>query len=379
LVYISCKTQKEKGPLDNDETKTTINISILPEELQIEKQKKEANYIFLEFTDQSSAIASISKLIYFDDKIIILDEQKNKALLFSNSGSFISEISSSGNGPNEYLRISDILISESDSCIELLDAGAQEIIRMDKSLNHVSTKKLPFFCQKFFKSGTDEYWFFTNNQLNFINQEETPYNLIKTDINIENLEFFIPMQEEMKGFVIANPYSFTTSTQESIFSLPLDYIIYSVSEGSASEKYEINFGKHNLPQELINPLKKIKINDLPERFKVLNNVNSTDYAYMIHSVFETTQYLYLQFYKNMEIYGALFIKNEEMCKSGKIPPLFGQPVLISNDNQISTVLYPSELYKIKSTNENSTNEELDYLLSKVNEFDNPIIKQSYIN
>ena len=57
-----------------------------------------------------------------------------------------------------------------------------------------------------------------------------------------------------------------------------------------------------------------------------------------------------------------------------IPPLFGQPVYFTN-NQISTVIYPHNLSGVAS---DSSKGELELLLSKVRENDNPIIKQIMI-
>jgi hypothetical protein len=136
----------------------------------------------------------------------------------------------------------------------------------------------------------------------------------------------------------------------------------------------IDFGENNLPLKYIEPLKKIETTNFPERFNILNQINKTDYAYMIHSVFETDHHVYFQFQRDKKVYGTLLNKDDWQYKTGIIPPLFGQPVYFTN-NQISTVIYPHNLSGVAS---DSSKGELELLLSKVRENDNPIIKQIMI-
>jgi hypothetical protein len=373
-ALISCKNNSKENTSGVIESISTIEVLVSQNDLQIANKNVEPNYIFLEQRDKNSAIADISKLIYFDDKIIILDKQSNKVFLFDNSGNFISEIGRAGKGPGEFLRVSDILISKPDSCIELLDAGSQKILRMDKQFNYFTSINLPFFCQNFHKSIQGEYWFFTNNQANTSKDTKESFNIIKADENVENLSFFIPIQEHMKDLVIATPYSFTNSVNASIFALPLENTLYSIHNDTVTRKYVIDFGENNLPLKYIEPLKKIETTNFPERFNILNQINKTDYAYMIHSVFETDHHVYFQFQRDKKVYGTLLNKDDWQYKTGIIPPLFGQPVYFTN-NQISTVIYPHNLSGVAS---DSSKGELELLLSKVRENDNPIIKQIMI-
>jgi len=116
-ALISCKNNSKENTSGVKESISTIEVVVSQNDLQIANKNGEPNYIFLEQRDKNSAIADISKLIYFDDKIIILDTQSNKVFLFDNSGNFISEIGRAGKGPGEFLRVSDILISKRDGCI----------------------------------------------------------------------------------------------------------------------------------------------------------------------------------------------------------------------------------------------------------------------
>src|SRR5690606_14065640 len=77
-ALISCKNNSKENTSGVKESISTIEVVVSQNDLQIANKNGEPNYIFLEQRDKNSAIADISKLIYFDDKIIILDKQSNK-------------------------------------------------------------------------------------------------------------------------------------------------------------------------------------------------------------------------------------------------------------------------------------------------------------
>ncbi len=305
----SQSTKKENIPVIH-----TIDVQVNEEPFLLKHKADDIKYITLEFSDKS-LIDLITKLIFFEEYIVVLDYQ-DKSFLFNADGSFISELYKIGRGPGESLHTTDIFVMESDSSIHILDKGGQKLIIMDYNLNILSEHKIPFHTMYFIKQKSGEYWFFMNNQ---VNDSSNPSNLIKTNSQLEILEYKLPIEIE-DLMTVANFPSFSKSYYGAIFSLPLDYNIYCLNEDNLY-RYRVSFGKHNLPEKLTRQLKQKSSNNLKKfnfQLETLNRLNTTDFVTSFSTALENKNYLYFQFEKNRKYYAALYNKKSQSLENGKI-------------------------------------------------------------
>lgn len=75
-------------------------------------------------------------------KIIIVDSEGDKLLVFDLSGKFIAQIGRKGNGPGEYRSICNFHINKEKQIITISDGGQSRIIQYQlNNYAHISTNK----------------------------------------------------------------------------------------------------------------------------------------------------------------------------------------------------------------------------------------------
>ncbi|MDR1951832.1 MAG: 6-bladed beta-propeller, partial [Bacteroidales bacterium] len=80
------------------------------------------NYVPLETTDES-LIREISKIYATPSHIIIFEEKYSNIFLFDQTGVFLRKIGRRGNGPGEYVNLTDIFFEEASGLIYAHDFG----------------------------------------------------------------------------------------------------------------------------------------------------------------------------------------------------------------------------------------------------------------
>ncbi|MBR7096708.1 MAG: 6-bladed beta-propeller, partial [Alistipes sp.] len=110
--FVSCSAQ-----IQNRKCKIALkqNVSI------DEYVKSYDGYVPLETTD-ASLVGNISKLLYDDGKLIVVDKENNKILVFdAATGKFLNCIGHQGRGPKEYISLRDVVVA--DGKLYVLDMG----------------------------------------------------------------------------------------------------------------------------------------------------------------------------------------------------------------------------------------------------------------
>ena len=80
--------------------------------------EKDYQASLLENPIKESSVGGINRVLFADDKIVIVDRMANKLVLFSNGGKYItSTFNMVGQGANEYVHLSDATVDENEKKI----------------------------------------------------------------------------------------------------------------------------------------------------------------------------------------------------------------------------------------------------------------------
>lgn len=373
---LSC-TYNPNNSKEQFESYTTLAIPVIEEIFSTSIHLDDRYFLPLE-SNAINKISSINKILFYNNQILLFDQQQNKIILFNSNGKYLSQINNVGKGPNEYLYLSDFLINKKDSSIELLDRGNQKILRIDASNKVINENKFTFYCDKFLKTEEGGYLFFANNQTNKVGSDSKPYNLILTDSNVDILNCFLSIPSERQELIISESQTFVPYQTGVNFSLPIDDNIYFASVQAITIKYKISFGKWNCPENILEPLKENNQGDkIQLQMKIMNRIGKAGYAYNIHSVLENDSFLFFQFRKGMNKYSVLYNKKTKSIKSGVTivknidADLLGLPLALNDKNQLVTVLFPYEIHDQLKTRKHP---QFEKLAKSINQFDNPIIQ-----
>ena len=91
----------------------------------------------LETSPQSLVGGKIKGLYYRDGKIYVYDTQTETITMFDDDGKFIAKIKDRGEGPHEYLGMSDVRFT--DDAIYVYDLNGRKILQYDKDCRYVKT------------------------------------------------------------------------------------------------------------------------------------------------------------------------------------------------------------------------------------------------
>lgn len=124
LLFTSCVMEKKN-----------LNINKVPTiEIPVDKDDipnmfssffKMSHYVSLETTEES-LIRQVEKVVLTDNKIYILDRLEYQILVFNSSGKFLHKIKMLGQGPGEYVNLSDFSVK--GDTIYLLDRMAGKLL-----------------------------------------------------------------------------------------------------------------------------------------------------------------------------------------------------------------------------------------------------------
>lgn len=132
-LFMSC-TNSEKNPdvnaIQGNEKLIRINIDNIDAEQEVKYSSifNEIRYIPLASESEEAIIGEISEAKLFEDKFFILDHLHTKKLfVFSDSGEFIMQIGSFGEGPGEFVDPQSFSIDETTKLVYILDPQLSRI------------------------------------------------------------------------------------------------------------------------------------------------------------------------------------------------------------------------------------------------------------
>jgi len=165
-VLISCSLHKKKQNesietidlTDGIENKKPHNLSEIARDIKLIK---------LETTDEC-LIGKIYQTFFVSDKIIIVDQDYQQSaenrhgivLVFSKDGKFLHKIGNRGKGPGEYTNINAATIDRKNRHFYISDMGSKWM-KYDLSGNFIKESKLPFWANRF-QIFDDKIYFYFN-------------------------------------------------------------------------------------------------------------------------------------------------------------------------------------------------------------------------
>lgn len=190
--------------------------------------------VILEAADES-LIKDMSKVVSKNNKYYILDYSLARILIFDESGNFLSKLDNKGNGPNEYVSLTDFEVNDNGGMM-LLSNYDGVLLYFDAEGECEKKIKLPTINRtyKSFKCINQNdlvFWTFDeNNRIKF-------YSLKK---NVIVSECFPEKDNYFNAFsVIEFPYGnyISRSANNTIYEFTSDYKV--------KPSYHWNFGKYN--------------------------------------------------------------------------------------------------------------------------------------
>lgn len=293
-------------------------------------------YIPLE-TIEDHEIGKIDRVLYHDGKYFILDGLTNKVFVFKNDGKYYSVIDAVGNGPGEYVQITDITIDKFNNVVKILDSMQNKIVSYDLEGHFIGETKLSIsyapihFCQV----DKDMYAFDLQRSSN---EKEWQYNLsINSEEFSEPIRKFLPYDKALN--VCFSPRITLQDVNGEIIFIPLySSTIYTVGPLEVKPRYVFDFGDKWVSQDFID----IEWTD-PVEF--MNKLEAVNFVYYFNSL-ESGSHIYAEFVYKENKYHLVIDKEtdhlvlQQETEAHKCP--YAERPMCCVGNQFIIPLTPSE-------------------------------------
>lgn len=302
--FISCSTQKNK---QNEVEQLPINIEKLTP-INFPAFFEEITYIPLESNDPYW-IGDVDRLQVSHGNVYILSS-KRVFCFNAQTGKGLFEIANLGMGPGEYKSVYDMYVDEKHETIELLDMNGQKVQKYNKEGHFMEEFSIPFQSFAFHKINNTDYFFYNNN----MPSELTDSKLIVYDSSVGKIKTqHFPIDKHLSSYfflVEGNNFSWTKDGV-SFFSCPSS-TIYNIDPSSfeVSEKYVMDFGKHQVPTEFYQE----NYNDI---FDFSQKAIKHEYIYFVNNFGENDNYIAISFRLDKDNYLSIYSKTDKKTITGK--------------------------------------------------------------
>jgi len=320
---IACNREHKKinnqsidNVMNTDKKNKTILINarlIESEEFFIDSIIDKIEIIPLQLNTES-ILSRIEKLVNFDNRYFIKDDQKKDIFCFNHKGKFLYKINKYGKGQDEYNEITDFFIE--DSLLYILDSKQKNILvySIDENssiIKRFNLRKLNIPVYSFSKYSADTF-LMSGPHIGVGNYIDR-YNLRLIDKSGNILSQHLSFNHFWDNFT-TTIISFTKYKDK--YYLPDEithsYIEINPNTKSLSTKYSFNFYDHNIIEKKLPDIKLVGVNlgEMKKNAqKKINFINESNMIIGPTKIIETDNYILFETYlRGEKKYGI-------MCKS----------------------------------------------------------------
>jgi len=293
ILFVSCEVKSKHS----EEFIVNISEGI---KSSFVSQLDQIKFIPLETSDLS-IIGKIQSIKIEKDKIYIVDRNTQKILIFNIQGKYLFSINKTGQGPGEYISITDMQINTSNGHIMILDETQYKMLEFNENGNFVCEKKIPS------KEPLANFAYYDSNTIVFYKsfiKKDNDNSLLICSTDFKQIKFNFPCKKTTS--LMLCPMVSLQRSNNQLFYLPIySQTLFQITKNEIKEKYKFDFGKNNIDLEVYN---KMYSNPL-DLLRILKDGNSIYFLTIIDSKSEVYAHFY---YKEIPYF---YVYNKESKKT----------------------------------------------------------------
>lgn len=363
IIFLGCNKKKTKNTYIDSENVVSISISNFEKVFYDTAYFKKPQIIVLE-TNEESFLSEIKRISYDDNILFIFDKSLMKISFFDVTGKYINSIDRRGNGPEEYIQISDFAIDTSKKQIILLCDIPNKLMYFDYTGTFIQEKKLDTYYSELMVD--HDYIYF--EKMN--NIESKGFQIAIFNKNTEEWQETIDLID-IKNTLFISGNSLSKGTKMS-YARRFDNSIYEINEGRIMKKYNIDFKKHSFPKRLI---------EEESSSIVLGESSQNKYIFSLASVLNTEHYILFKTNLGLFIYDKKndILNASEQIMDSNLGTYFSNYILLENTDKVVCAIEDPTYIKhaAKRIPEEKKNDERFQLVldiaNKLTEENNPVL------
>ncbi|MDR1338841.1 MAG: 6-bladed beta-propeller [Prevotellaceae bacterium] len=299
---------------------------------------RERTYINIDASNEELLFKAIDKIKIINDRIYIMgrqDVRTEKLFVFDRTGAGVGVVGQRGQGPEDYLQISDFDVNERDD-IFFMDGtfNNDRVFVFDKNLQFVSVRKLPFEADILKCLPGDRLLF---GLASWNRGQNASMKLAVTDRDLNTEQAYMEYDEYIDEVIWVSYYFFIDVDGRIQYNRQIDNNVHEISpEGNLTKTYRIDFGKKNLP-------------DIYKKDIEANREEMKRYCYLLNFAAITDRYILGTLSDRGRIKAYIADRNSRKLYTMGMPDKISDMSLYA-DNLFITYLYPGKYEDLESKN-----------------------------
>lgn len=348
-LIFSCKS-KQTNEEENIQTLSVIQKS-LANQIKSSDFFSSVKYVSLE-TNQDLLLDNIIKIAHLDNCLYVAD--KFAVYKFDEDGILLGEINKTGQGPGEYLSVSDFEIADNET-IWILSRNDKNLYNYTWDGELKKSLKLNYWAAKIHLIPPDKMCLYTGNEMDEANQNQIKIIDTNTNTTIRNLMRIDENKAKFLHVNSINHFSENPDHNRLYFFNLFDDKIYWLTNDTVFPVFNVDIYNKNIPLSFFRE----NYTDIQDFFQSLF---MRDYAYGTALFVEyKDKYLYSYYYDKECHFSIISKKNNESIIDFKTIAedinLFGFPIhlvdfspFIQKNNEIIFQLIPSDVIEYAKNN-----------------------------
>lgn len=263
-------------------------------------------YIVLE-DKENSLISDIGKIELYDSVFYISDVKAKKILCFNREGKFLQAIGKIGQGPGEYVQLSDFTF----------DYKNRELLLLDRSTRRILCYSLAGECQRMIpiemmgcKLTVNKHgcWLYTKGA-DFLTKKKGLFDsnlfLVNNERQIKPFFEYTPVNNQV---VLDHVFDSCEEDSSVLFNYSICDTIYSLAD-TPQGKWYIDFGKCQLPSDQLDE-KNITSFLNQSGFARLMNVRHSGAYLFVNYTFDNRVYFFIRNHETGELINCSYLQND---------------------------------------------------------------------
>lgn len=294
--------------------------------------------IKLETTDSSLLNSQLEKVIFYKNKIYVLDSFIGKGVyIFDIDGEYENRIVEEQDGPLQLTMIKDFTIDPKNEEIQLLDMKAQKIFKFSLDGDFKSTINTPLDAFKFELLDSNYFFHPVKNS-----DYESGYYFNTWSPESNELKGHFPYIDNRNGqFSLSHKIS--TYKELVIFWEPFNDTIYQVGINEEEVKYYIDFGNKKIDKSVWGM-------DLTHKVAYVEGITN-DKCLFINNVINTDKFMYFNFLSDNGCLNVFYDHRTKETSISKNIALLDQ----KNFNKLTSLANDDYIYTIVTEEDNNQN------------------------
>lgn len=308
-LFASCSPNKSS----KSEKEETLKVSTENVELTDSAFFAQTRILLLETTD-ASLVQSINAICMAGDTLFLLDNRQQKIFIFDGNGKFINAIHNIGNGPKEYVALSDISIQ--NGLLAVLCNRPYKIMYYSYDGQFVKERNVSDYFRNFATTDRYTYYYSTAPLGKRIFNVYDEQNGTEKQIPFPDGKYMGAEAQEEGTIYRVSAGRQVTEGHSVLFTWPFDYTIYKADNGEVKALYTIDFGERTLPKELLEqPMNVFEFTQLCAKegyvHTIEDMVENEDYL-----IFKTNPWIFLIDKQERTVKPCSFIRVTEFMGGG---------------------------------------------------------------